>query len=129
MLIATTLIGTIVPPLERAIVSNLRIVDALENSLDTVSVDQQVQIVADLTSGQDRSQEFAYLVQVQDENGVTVSLAWISGTLEAGQSLSPSSSWIPTTSGTYTATAFVWESVDNPTALLSPQVTTTITVN
>ena len=125
---ATTLIGTIVPPLERAPATNLRIVDAFGNSLDTVSADQQVQIVADLANGQDRSQAFAYLVQVQDSNGVTVALSWISGTLEAGQSLSPSTSWIPSEAGTYTATAFVWESVDNPTAL-SPPVTTDITVS
>ena len=125
---ATTLIGTIVPPLERAPATNLRIVDAFGNSLDTVSADQQVQIVADLANGQDRSQAFAYLVQVQDSNGVTVALSWISGTLEAGQSLSPSTSWIPSDAGTYTATAFVWESVDNPTAL-SPPVTTDITVS
>ena len=125
---ATTLIGTIVPPLERAPATNLRIVDAFGNSLDTVSADQQVQIVADLANGQDRSQAFAYLVQVQDSNGVTVALSWISGTLEAGQSLSPSTSWIPSDAGTYTATAFVWESVDNPTAL-SPPVTTVITVS
>ena len=125
---ATTLIGTIVPPLERAPATNLRIVDAFGNSLDAVSADQQVQIVADLANGQDRSQAFAYLVQVQDANGVTVALSWISGTLEAGQSLSPSTSWIPSDAGTYTATAFVWESVDNPTAL-SPPVTTDITVS
>ena len=125
---ATTLIGTIVPPLERAPATNLRIVDAFGNSLDAVSADQQVQIVADLANGQDRSQAFAYLVQVQDSNGVTVALSWISGTLEAGQSLSPSTSWIPSDAGTYTATAFVWESVDNPTAL-SPPVTTDITVS
>ena len=36
---ATTLIGTIVPPLERAPATNLRIVDAFGNSLDTVSAD------------------------------------------------------------------------------------------
>ena len=125
---ATTLIGTIVPPLERAPATNLRIVDAFGNSLDAVSADQQVQIVADLANGQDRSQAFAYLVQVQDSNGVTVALSWISGTLEAGQSLSPSTSWIPSDAGTYTATAFVWESVDNPTAL-SPPVTTDINVS
>jgi hypothetical protein len=41
----------------------LRTVDAFGNSLDTVSVDQQVQISADLANGQDREQAFAYLVQ------------------------------------------------------------------
>jgi len=124
---ATTLIGTVVPPLERAPAANLRTVDAFGNSLDTVSVDQQVQISADLSNGQDREQAFAYLVQIQDENGVTVSLAWITGSLSAGQSFSPALSWIPSEAGTYTATAFVWESVDNPTAL-SPPVSTTVNV-
>ncbi|MCV0392936.1 MAG: hypothetical protein K5790_06545 [Nitrosopumilus sp.] len=125
---ATSLIGTVVPPLERAPASNLRTVDAFGNSLSTVKVDQQVQITADLANGQDREQQFAYLVQIQDGNGVTVSLAWITGSLSAGQSFSPALSWIPDQAGTYSATAFVWESVDNPTAL-SPPVSTTITVS
>jgi hypothetical protein len=124
----TAFIGTVVPPLERAPASNARVVDAFGNSLDEVSVDQQVQITADLINGQDREQAFAYLVQIQDENGVTVSLAWITGSLAAGQSFSPALSWIPATSGTYTATVFVWESVDNPTAL-SPPVSVDITVS
>jgi hypothetical protein len=124
---ATSLIGTVVPPLERAPAANLRVVDAFGDSLSTVNVDQQVQITADLANGQDREQAFAYLVQIQDGNGVTVSLAWITGSLSAGQSFSPALSWIPTDAGTYTATAFVWESVDNPAAL-SPPVTTTIIV-
>ena len=73
---ATTLIGSIVPPLERAPASNPAIVDAFGNSLASVSADQQVQITADLTSGQDRDQDFAYLVQIQNEDGVTVALSW-----------------------------------------------------
>jgi len=124
----TSFIGTVVPPLERAPASGARVVDAFGNTLDNVSVDQQVQITADLTNGQDREQAFAYLVQIQDDNGVTVSLAWITGSLSAGQSFSPALSWIPTASGTYTATVFVWESVDNPTAL-SPPVSVDITVS
>jgi hypothetical protein len=106
----------------------LRVVDAFGNSLTAVSVDQQVQLTADLSNGADNEQAFAYLVQVQDESGVTVSLAWITGSLSGGQSFSPALSWIPTESGSYTATAFVWESVDNPTAL-SPTVSTTITTS
>jgi hypothetical protein len=120
----TAFIGTIVPPLERAPASNARVVDAFGNTQDEVSVDQQVQITADLTNGQDREQPFAYLVQIQDEDGVTVSLAWITGSLSAGQSFSPALSWTPTAAGTYTATVFVWESVDNPTALSPPEEVT-----
>ena len=124
---ATSLIGTVVPPLSRAPIGNLRVVDAFGGSLSTADVDQQVQISADLANGQDREQAFAYLVQIQDDVGVTVSLAWLEGSLTSGQSFSPSLSWIPIDAGTYTVTAFVWESLDNPTAL-SPQATLTITV-
>ena len=124
---ATALIGSIVPPLERAPASNPAIVDAFNNALASVSVDQQVQITADLTSGQDRDQDFAYLVQIQNEDGVTIALSWITGTLGAGATFSPSQSWTPSETGSYTATIFVWESVSNPTAL-SPQLSITIDV-
>jgi hypothetical protein len=106
----------------------LRAVDAFNNSLDSVGIDQQVQVTADLSNGQDRDQDFAYLLQVQNEEGVTVSLSWITGSLQPGQSFSPAVSWIPTGMGNFEATAFVWESVDNPTAL-SPPISTSILVN
>ena len=125
---ATTQIGSIIPPLERAPATNLRVVDAFSNTLDTISVDSQVQITADLANGQDKDQPFAYIVQIQDSSSVTVALAWVSGTLTPSQSFSPALSWTPSEAGTYTATAFVWESVDNPTAL-SPPNELTITVN
>ena len=125
---ATTLIGTIVPPLERAPISDLRAVDSFGNTLDVISVDSQIQLAADVTNNQDKAQEFAYLIQIQNESGVTVSLDWIAGSLTEGQSLSPASSWTPTEAGTYEVTAFVWESIENPTAL-SPTSTITITVN
>jgi hypothetical protein len=123
---ATTFIGTVVPPLERAPASNPRVVDAFGNELDEVSVDQQVQITADLANGQDRDQPFAYLVQIS-KDGVTHSLSWITGSLAPGQSLNPAQSWTPTEAGTYDVQIFVWESVDNPDAL-SPPVETTVTV-
>ena len=124
---ATTTVGTAFPPLERAPAANARVVDAFGSSVAEVSVDQQVQIAATVSNGQDKDQAFAYLVQVQDGDGVTVSLAWITGSLTAGQSMSPALSWTPDASGTYTATVFVWESVDNPTAL-SPTVSVDIDV-
>ena len=123
----TLTIGTAFPPLERAPAANARVVDAFGASVAEVSVGQQVQIAADVSNGQSKDQAFAYLVQVQDGNGVTVSLAWITGSLTAGQSMSPALSWTPSDSGSYTATVFVWESVDNPTAL-SPTVSVNIDV-
>ena len=124
---ATTTVGTAFPPLERAPASSARVVDASGNSVAEVSVDQQVQIAADVTNGQSKDQAFAYLVQVQDASGVTVSLSWLTGSLTSGQSMTAAQSWTPTSSGSYTATVFVWESVSNPTAL-SPTVSVDIDV-
>ena len=124
---ATTTVGTAFPPLERAPAANARVVDASGNSVAEVSSGQQVQIAADVTNGQGKDQAFAYLVQVQDASGVTVSLSWLTGSLTSGQSMTAAQSWTPTSSGSYTATVFVWESVSNPTAL-SPTVSVNIDV-
>ena len=75
-----------------------------------------------------RIQDFAYLIQIQDGDGVTVSLSWIAGSLPSGHQSSPSGSWTPTDVGTYTVTTFVWESINNPTAL-SPTLSIDVSVN
>lgn len=100
----------------------------LENGIWYTMIGKQVQVTTDVANGQDKAQPFAYLVQIENQDGVVCSLSWITGTLDAGQSLSPSQSWIPTTSGTYTAQIFVWESVGNPDAL-SPPLTMKIVVS
>ena len=99
-----------------------------DNGKKTVEVGKQIQIAADLKNNQDIKQDFAYIVQIQNEDGVTVSLAWITGTLEPAQSFTPALSWVPNEEGTYEATIFVWESIDNPSAL-SPTLTLGIDVN
>ncbi len=94
----------------------------LQNGTWMSPINKQVQIVADVTNGLDRDQPFAYIVQVFDSNGVVVQLSWLTGTLTAGQSLSPSQSWTPAVPGNYTAQIFVWSSINNPDALSAPLV-------
>ena len=93
----------------------------------SIEVGKQVQITADLRNNQDIEQDFAYIVQIQNEDGVTVSLSWLTGKLVPAQSFSPALSWTPDESGIYTATIFVWESIDNPSAL-SPTLSLTLNV-
>jgi hypothetical protein len=119
-LIASTIVGTPLPSLEQAPVSNARILDSTGKSLDKVSTNQQIQIVSDVTNQEKKEQPFAYLVQIQDSNGITVSLTWITGTMIPKQTLNLGQSWLPTTPGTYTAQVFVWESITNPNALSPP---------
>jgi hypothetical protein len=91
---------------------------------NTIQVDNQVMIVADLSNGQDRDQKFAYIVQIHNENDIVVSLSWLTGNLSPYQTFSPAQSWIPTLAGTYTVQIFVWESVDSPTPLSRPLLLT-----
>jgi len=121
-----TMIGFILFSL--LVLPQIHFVDAVEpqkysvsvTNIHDVLVDHQVQITADLTNNQKREQPFAYLVQIQNEGGVTISLSWITGSLAPGQSMNPSQSWTPSETGTYNAQIFVWESVDNPDALSVP---------
>ncbi len=117
---ATTMIGTLSPPLERINASNPRLLDSFGQSMDEIRINQDVQITADLSNNQNIEQKFAYLIQITDEHGNQESLSSISGSLSSGQSFSPSLSWKPSLSGKYTAMIFVWESVDVPTALSAP---------
>ena len=91
---------------------------------NTIQVDNQVMIVADLSNGQDRDQKFAYIVQIHNENNIVVSLSWLTGNLSPYQTFSPAQSWTPTQAGTYTVQIFVWESVDSPTPLSRPLLLT-----
>jgi hypothetical protein len=117
---ATATIGTTVSPLDRAPASNPRILDSNGTSLDRVTAGQQIQIVSEITSNEKNKQPFAYLVQVQDSSGITVSLSWITGSLEPNQILTLGQSWEPKLPGKYTAQIFVWQGIVDPDALSSP---------
>lgn len=119
---ATALVGNTGPPLERAPASNFMILDIQKNPIkdNLVAVDQQIRLVSDLENQMDKIQPFAYLVQIQNNQNQVESLSWLTGNLTASQKINLSVSWIPIKEGKYFATVFVWESIDNPTALSPP---------
>ena len=91
-------------------------------------VDEQIMIMADISNNQDITQNFAYITQVRNDDGIVMSLSWLTGSLTPRQSFSPAQSWTPTESGIYHIQVFVWESIDNPEAL-SPPLSMTINVS
>ena len=104
--------------LERASIENPKLVNAFDASIgNNVNVDQQIQISADITNHQKRSQNFVYLIQIKNDADFVVSLGWISGQLTPDQKLNPSLSWTPNNSGKYTAEIFVWGGLKNHSAL------------
>lgn len=118
-LVTTTIAGSALP-LEQTTSSNARILDSTGKQLSTVNVNQQIQIASDVTNQQDKDQPFAYLVQIQDSNGITVSLSWITGSMVPHQTMNLGQSWMPSNPGRYTAQVFVWQSITNPNALSTP---------
>ena len=107
-----------VESLDRLQVTSPRLADFRGNTVsENVIVNQLVVITADITNNQDISQDFVYIVQIKDEFGIIRYLAWISGSLEPGQSFSAARSWAPHTAGKFVAEIFVWESFSNPEPL------------
>jgi hypothetical protein len=112
MLIFTVLINPVfaMKDLDRVEVTNPRLVNAFGSKIsEQINVNQQVQISADVKNNQEKSQKFVYIVQIKNQNGVIVSLGWISGSLNPGQTFSPALSWAPKISDVYTAEIFVWD--------------------
>ena len=116
----TTLIGLLGYPIERLPATNPRIVDLDGNRLNFPILGGQILLQSDIANQQDVSQKFIWLAQTVDSQKRIESLSWINGTINPRSSFSPSTSLIPASAGEYRTTFFVWESIDNPTALSPP---------
>ena len=112
-------------PAESVQVLSLRIEDLWKNQIDynnsNIQVGHQILFSSDLYPHIQNKRDFAYLVQVQNDEGRTMYLSWLSGVILPEQKITSSVSWLPELPGSYTTTVFVWESLDNPTALSPPQ--------
>jgi hypothetical protein len=125
-LTATTLIGSIIFPLERLSILNPRLVDPTGNELKSVIVNQDVYITAQLFNNHNRELPFAFLVQIQDANFITVWSNHIIEKLKSKESYEPKLPWKPTSSGIYYIQILVWQSINNPNALAPPSQLTII---
>ena len=67
------------------------------------------------------------LTKVVDDEGVTVSLSWVTGELPPEDSFKAAQSWMPDAQGAFSIEIFVWESIDSPNTI-SPVRTTSIDI-
>jgi len=109
--------------------ANARVVDEFGASVSEVTVDKQIQIVADITNGLDKEQSFVYILLVQEENnmGDDVAMKWTEGSLGYLEEVYPALSWTPSAPGSYFVTLAVYPSMGN-TSALAPQQTINIDV-
>jgi len=116
-----------IPPIQR--IKNLPITfsDGLGNPLQSFSANSQMQIVGTISNEHDFNQKFVYMFQVKNNENIVESLSWIQGEISPMQNLDVSQSWIPKKSGIYEIETFVWNSINDPTAM-SPLMSTLITI-
>lgn len=106
--------------LQQISILNTRIIDSMGNILTSIKVGQKVSVVSDLINIQDIEKTFAYLLQIQDANGMTVSLTHVAGIIPPKKSKSASQDWTPQSPGKYVFQIFVWKNIDRPDALAPP---------
>jgi hypothetical protein len=103
---------------QRVELKNPRLVNTFgEQVSQNVNTYQQVQVYTDVSNNQDVKQNFVYIVQILNKDNVAQKLTWISATLNPHQTLSPAISWSTSDPGTYTAEIYVWDSINNASAL------------
>ncbi|MGY5152298.1 MAG: hypothetical protein ACW9XA_08525 [Candidatus Nitrosopumilus sp. bin_6a] len=115
LLALLVIISSVVPAfalteLERASIGDPKLTNAFGAPIgNKINVDQQIQIAADITNNQEKSQKFSYLVQVKNSEGIVVDVAWFSGELNPQQKWNTSVFWEPQQAGEFTAEIFLWE--------------------
>ena len=117
-----------IPQIERIQNSPITFSDGLGNPLQSFSQNSQLQIVGTISNNHEFNQNFVYFFQVKNDKNSVESISWIQGEISSNQILDVSQSWIPKNSGTYQIETFVWNSINDQTAL-SPIMSTLITVN
>jgi hypothetical protein len=102
--------------------------DVTGNTLDEVSAGQQVVLSTTIVNNNAQSQPFVGIVEVRDSSGITVFLAWQTGTLNPSGQTEVGLSWTPDNAGEYTVRTFVISNLSNP-QILSLVKESTITVS
>lgn len=114
---ATSIFGKSIPSTQRVPAGEPSLVNSFGENVSQIVTGEQLLIQSEVTNAQNKKQPFAYIVQVKDPQGITVSLSWVTSELPPNESLKVAQSWLPSTAGRYSIEIFVWESLTNPTAL------------
>ena len=116
-----------IPSTERLNMNELKILAQNVDVITELDIGQTGMIFSNVKNVLDYSQEFAYIVQIKNENNDAVSLSWVTGEVIPSQELGMSISWMPEEPGKYSIDRFVWNSI-NGTIPLTDTVSTEILI-
>jgi hypothetical protein len=113
---------------EKVLMESPMLLDVQGNAITSAGrrVRENMAITATLVNDEQVSQSFMFIVQVINEDGAVSSILLTLGSLQPGESLKPSVSWLPKEQGPYTAEIFVWSSLSSPSPLVEKQ---TVAIN
>jgi hypothetical protein len=100
--------------------SQPRVLDENEHTLYTLGLNSVVGIESEVRNVSINEITFAFIVQIKNEAGYTVSIMWVENwAIPPSGSLKPKLFWFSHTAGNYQAEIFVWESLIDPIPLTS----------
>ena len=116
-------------PLAKVQFQDNKVIGSNGQTIYGAKIGQQVMIQTSFKNYQEKSQNYAIVVQITDQNGYTANVGWLTGTLTAGQNTQTSKSWTVEEAGTYTIKVFVWDGVNGAPTPLSDTTTRDFTVS
>ena len=93
-------------------------------SISKILAGEHLIVRSEIANNRNMKQPFAYIVQIKDTDGTTVSLSWLSSELTPTGSSTVTQSWLPPTAGRYSIEVFVWDNLTNPTVLSATRTMT-----
>ncbi len=100
--------------------SKFRILDANNTKVRAINVGQEIQLQSTAAGNLTSDQPFAYIVQIKDEDGITVKLAWVDGSLSPNEPADLAIRWVPEGPGKYNVTIFIWKNLADPSPFAEP---------
>jgi hypothetical protein len=112
-------VGKVVPAAESTITAAPIIKDSAGKAIANVTIGRQVLLSTEIESDLDRAIEFVAIVEVRNHDGITVYLAWQTGTLDSESKAEVGLPWIPSESGDYEVRTFVMSNLNDSPQVLS----------
>jgi len=116
-----------IPLLERTNLSDVYLADRSGNPVQEIRAESSFQIVGTVHNNQNFEQSFVYIIQIKNQEDITMEISWIQGELSANQTLQVSQSWMPDSTGEYKVETYVWNSLKD-TLPLAPNLVMTVPV-
>lgn len=92
----------------------IKVVNSFGHRFDEIRTEQVLQIAADIINPSNQEQNFAYIVEITDDQNIHVQPPkWATGTLNPVQTFNVGLSWIPEDAGEYKASLFVGTDINS----------------